>query len=146
MLFILFVAPILSGRKAIFGLDSRCHCFILASKYLHLFFFSRDERRWMEKENRHMRQKRKKDEIARIRTLVGRLHINFNFFQDFIFENLPIKYKYILIHGLNGKGVCSTMCLHNDRIDHCAKDGRQGVSVLHVVFTMILCGTNFFIW
>lgn len=31
---------------------------------------SREERRWMERENKHMRQKRKKDEIQRIRSIV----------------------------------------------------------------------------
>ncbi|CAB4045121.1 dnaJ homolog subfamily C member 2-like, partial [Paramuricea clavata] len=31
---------------------------------------SRDERRWMEKQNRAMRQKRKKEETTRLRTLV----------------------------------------------------------------------------
>ena len=31
---------------------------------------SREERRWMERENKHMRQKRKKDEIQRIRNIV----------------------------------------------------------------------------
>ena len=33
---------------------------------------SRDERRWMEKQNRAMRQKRKKEETTRLRTLVGK--------------------------------------------------------------------------
>ena len=32
---------------------------------------SREERRWMEKQNKAARQKRKKDEMARLRTLVG---------------------------------------------------------------------------
>ena len=32
------------------------------------------------------------------------------------------------------------------RIDDYAKDGGQGRSNLIVIFTMILCGTNFFIW
>jgi len=31
---------------------------------------SREERRWMERENKHMRQKRKKDELSRIRSIV----------------------------------------------------------------------------
>ena len=38
------------------------------------FLLSRDERRWMEKQNRAMRQKRKKEETARIRLLVGKTH------------------------------------------------------------------------
>lgn len=33
--------------------------------------FSRDERRWIEKQNKAARQKRKKEETARIRQLVG---------------------------------------------------------------------------
>jgi len=33
-------------------------------------FFSRDQRRWIDKQNKVMRLKRKKDEMARIRTLV----------------------------------------------------------------------------
>ncbi len=32
---------------------------------------SREERKWIEKQNKVMRQKRKKEEVARIRTLVG---------------------------------------------------------------------------
>lgn len=32
---------------------------------------SREERRWMEKQNKAARQRRKKEEMARIRTLVG---------------------------------------------------------------------------
>jgi len=32
---------------------------------------SRDERRWIEKQNKAARQKRKKEEIARLRQLVG---------------------------------------------------------------------------
>ena len=31
-------------------------------------------------------------------------------------------------------------------IGNYAKDGDQGRSDLHVVFTMILCATNFLIW
>ena len=42
------------------------------SKFFQLFV-SRDERRWMEKQNRAMRQKRKKEETARLRTLVGKV-------------------------------------------------------------------------
>ena len=33
--------------------------------------YSREERRWMEKQNKTVRQKRKKEDMARIRTLVG---------------------------------------------------------------------------
>lgn len=33
--------------------------------------FSRDERRWMEKQNKAARLRRKKEEMSRIRTLVG---------------------------------------------------------------------------
>lgn len=58
-----------------------------SSTDLHLFFFSvleqhltdilftlsfsRDERRWIEKQNRASRAQRKKEEMNRIRTLVG---------------------------------------------------------------------------
>ena len=36
-----------------------------------VLFDSRDERRWIEKQNRAMRQKRKKEEGTRMRNLVG---------------------------------------------------------------------------
>ena len=39
-------------------------------RYLFLFL-SRDERRWIEKQNKAARQKRKKEEVVRIRQLVG---------------------------------------------------------------------------
>ena len=40
------------------------------SKYFQ-FLCSREERKWMEKQNKTVRQKRKKEDMARIRTLVG---------------------------------------------------------------------------
>ena len=40
-----------------------------------LLTFSREERRWMEKQNKTTRQKRKKDEMTRIRTLVGTVFV-----------------------------------------------------------------------
>ncbi len=36
-------------------------------------FASREERRWMEKQNRRKRQSKKKEELARIRLLVGKI-------------------------------------------------------------------------
>jgi DnaJ family protein C protein 2 len=36
--------------------------------------FSRDERRWIEKQNRAARATRKKEEMNRLRTLVGKAH------------------------------------------------------------------------
>lgn len=35
---------------------------------------SREERRWMEKQNKAARQKRKKEEMLRIRSLVGQFY------------------------------------------------------------------------
>ena len=44
--------------------------YILSLVWLVLFH-SREERRWLEKQNKAARQKRKKEELSRLRTLVG---------------------------------------------------------------------------
>lgn len=44
---------------------------VLKKENLHSILFSREERRWMERENKTKRQKKKKDELQRIRNLVG---------------------------------------------------------------------------
>lgn len=39
---------------------------------VNLVLCSRDERRWIEKQNKSVRQKKKKEEVTRLRTLVGK--------------------------------------------------------------------------
>lgn len=51
----------------------------ISTELTMLSLFSRDERRWIEKQNRAARALRKKEEMNRIRTLVGK-HTNCCFF------------------------------------------------------------------
>ncbi len=44
---------------------------LLLSLVWLVLFHSREERRWLEKQNKAARQKRKKEELSRLRTLVG---------------------------------------------------------------------------
>ena len=57
--------------KVCCGISDRPTLKGISTELITLSLFSRDERRWIEKQNRAARALRKKEEMNRIRTLVG---------------------------------------------------------------------------